>query len=150
MDIQKYSQPNQLERYSFLWSEARLVIAALSMLGGASPIIYALVPIAPLWGLVRTGLVLAWIISGAASGYLLYRWWTGGQKLFGKKEPFDMYAFLVSVVSGLNLGITGLAGTNIGMAIFSNRLLFSLTGIVYLAAAYYLYSRWNASGQKVF
>ena len=63
-----------LERNSFLWSEVRLIIAAVALFLGGLPPIYLVLPIPALFGFVRILLVLAWIVSGVASGYLLYRW----------------------------------------------------------------------------
>ena len=156
MDIKKCSEPYQLERYSFLWSQARLIIAAVALFIGGIPPVLAFNPIPAFYGVLRALLVVAWIISGTASGYMLYRWnslygWNSGQRtLFGGKAPLDTAAFFVSVVSGLNLGIAGLLGTNIGMSISSNRFIFAITALLYLASAVYLFRRWNAAGQKVF
>ena len=61
-----------------------------------------------------------------------------------------LIAFFVSVVSGINLGLAGLIGTNIGMQISSNRAIFVLVGLLYVVAAYHLYQRWNANKQKLF
>jgi len=149
MDITTHAQPDKLEKYSFLWSEVRLIIAAVALLIGGIPPILFLTPVA-LYGLAAILLKLAWIISGAASAYLLYRWYTGGQKVFGGNDKKDMIAFFVSVVSGLNLGIVGLLGTNIGMSILSNYLVFVITAVIYLVAAGYLFKRWKANGRRVF
>ena len=140
----------ELERYSFLWSEARLLIAALALLLGGIPVLRAILPVAALAGLVNIVLTLAWIVSGIASGYLLYAWYASGMKLFGGKRAGDMIAFFVSVVSGLNLGVTGLIGTNPGMAIASGRLVFLVVGALYVATAIYLWRRFKASGEKIF
>jgi uncharacterized membrane protein YuzA (DUF378 family) len=150
MSYQKHLQPHNLERYAFLYSEARLIIAAVALfIGGIPPILYFL-PIMPLYGLIVLGLKLAWIISGAASAYLVYRWYVGGQKLFGKKDTKDTVAFFVSIVSGINLGIVGLLGINIGMTMVSSYGIFMVTGLVYLASAAYLYQRWSSHGRKLF
>ncbi len=149
MSYQKFLQPHKLERYAFLWSEARLLIAALALLVNGVPPIYLIAP--PMFfGLARTGLYAAWIISGVASLYLLYRWYTGGQKIFGGKNTKDTVAFLVLAISGINLGIVGIVGKNIGMSILSGRLIFAITALVYLVVAYRLFSRWNSAGQKLF
>ncbi|MEK7519813.1 MAG: hypothetical protein AAB581_01020 [Patescibacteria group bacterium] len=148
MDIKEHTQPDKLERYSFLWSEARLAIAALALfLGGIPPVFYFL-PF--LYGITSPLLHLAWVISGVASVYMLYRWNTNGRMLFGGKEPRDLYAFFVSVVSGINLGLTGLLGQNIGMSISSSKVIFLIVGVVYIVAAYHLWKRWKASGEKMF
>ncbi|QQG37920.1 MAG: hypothetical protein HYS26_04830 [Candidatus Kaiserbacteria bacterium] len=146
MDITKHTQPSALEKYAFLWSEVRLVIAAVALLIGGFPPILLLLPTPATWLLLR----LAWIISGLAAGYLLYRWYTGGQKVFGGKDSKDLGAFFVSVVSGLNLGILGLLGTNIGMSIASGRVVFAAVAVLYLLAAWHLHKRWRASGEKLF
>lgn len=150
MNSNNFSDPHKLERYSFLWTEARLIIAAIALLLGGIPVLRFLLPVPALFGLVGTILTLAWIISGAAAVYLLYRWYTGGQMLFGAKSTQDTIAFFVAVVSGINLGLVGLLGRNIGMSISSNYIVFVITALIYLAAAAYLYKRWNASGQRLF
>ncbi|TSC87150.1 MAG: hypothetical protein G01um10148_255 [Parcubacteria group bacterium Gr01-1014_8] len=149
MDIKEHTQPAKLERYSFLWSEVRLVIAAVALLlGGIPPALY-LLPIPALYGLIIVLLKLAWIVSGAASAYLLYRWYIGGRKVFGGNDMKDNVAFFVSVISGINLGIVGLLGTNIGMSITSNYIVFVIVALLYLAAAYQLYTRWKSHGEKI-
>jgi len=141
--------PHELERYSFLWSEARLLIGAVALLIGGVPPIYLIAP-ASLFSIARMGLLACWIISGIASLYLVYRWWEGGQKVFGKKDTKDLIAFAVLALSGINLGLTGILGKNIGMTILSGRLIFFVTAVVYLFVAYHLYSRWKANGDKLF
>ena len=150
MDINDYSNPDKLERWSFLWSEARLVIAAVTLLLGGVPVLRFLLPIQALSGLVGLVLTLTWILSGVTSSYLLYRWTKNDRMLFQGKERRDTISFLVSVISGLNLGITGLLGTNIGMSIASGRLVFAAVALIYLWVAVHLYRRWKASGEKVF
>lgn len=150
VDIKAYTTPAKLERFSFLWSEARLLIAAVALLlGGIPPVLYFL-QIPALYGLIGLLLKLAWIVSGVASAYLLYRWYTGGQKVFGGSDKKDMVTFFISVVSGINLGIVGLLGTNVGMSITSNYIVFVITAVLYLFAAYQLYTRWKKNGQKIF
>ncbi|MFZ2886594.1 MAG: hypothetical protein WA021_02115 [Minisyncoccia bacterium] len=150
MSFQKHLQPHNLERYAFLWSEIRLVIAAVALfIGGIPPVLYFF-SVPGLYGILTFGLKLSWLISGVASVYLLYRWQTGGQKLFGHRDTKDLVAFMVNAVSGVNLGIVGLLGTNIGMSILSNYAVFVITGLAYLASAAYLYQRWNAHHQKLF
>lgn len=144
-------KPATLERYSFLWSEARLIVAAAALFLGGVPPLRLVFPLM-VSGYDYAGLLLTigWIVSGVASLYLAYRWYAGGMVLFGKKDQKDMIAFLVSVVSGLNLGIVGLLGFNIGMSILSNYIVFVAVGVAYLVSAYYLYTRWNANGKKIF
>ncbi len=144
----KYS-PQELERYSFLWSEVRLVVAALALfLGGIPPVLF-LIQVPALYGILWLLLKLAWIISGVTAGHLLYRW-NAHRTLFGGKETKDTVAFFVLAISGLNLGIAGLLGQNIGMTISSNHLVFIIVALLYLASAWQLYTRWKSSGQKLF
>lgn len=150
MDFEKYSQAQKLEKYSFLWSEARLLIAALALFMGGVPPVLVLLPAPSLYGLVSSLLNLAWIISGLASAYLLYRWYSGKNLLFGGKEGLDTATFLVSIVSGINLGLAGLFRRNIGMSISSNRLIFVIVGLIYIASSLYLFKRWNGYGKKIF
>jgi hypothetical protein len=103
-----------------------------------------------MFGLARMGLVAAWIISGIAAGYLLYRWYDGGQKIFGGRDHKDTLAFLVLGISGLNLGFTGIFGKNLGMTIASGRLVFALVAIAYLVAAWHLWTRYKKHGEKLF
>jgi len=150
MSYQQHLQPHNLERYAFLWSEARLIIAAVALfIGGIPPVLYFL-PAFGVYPLITLGLKASWLLSGVASLYLLYRWHTGGQKLFGHHNNKDLIAFMISVVSGINLGVVGLLGTNIAMNILSSYLVFVITGLLYLASAGYLYQRWSAHGQKLF
>lgn len=149
MDIDEHTQPERLERYSFLWSEARLLVAAVALFIGGVPPIFKITPLG-LYGIVGSLLTLAWIISGITSAYLLYRWHTGGKMVFGKKDTLNTAAFLIMAISGLNLGIAGLLNTNIGMTISSNQAVFVVVGLLYILSAAQLYRGWNASGQKLF
>ena len=151
MDIKEYTKPDKLERYSFLWSEVRLFIASIALfLGGVPPVLKIFSSSSGLYGLVSSLLTISWIISGLASAYLLYRWYSGQRRLFGEKKPLDTTAFFVMVITGFNLGFAGLVGTNIGMSITSNYIIFVITGLLYLGSAMHLFSRWKASGQKIF
>lgn len=147
MDLKDYFQMKKLDTYSFLWSETRLCIAALALLLGGTPPALYLFPMLPIVGAL---LIIAWVISGVASGYMLYRWWTNGQFLFGRKDNLDMVAFFVNIVSGFNLGIAGIFGKNIGMSISSHYILFCITALVYLASALHLYRHFVASKKKIF
>lgn len=144
------TDPETLERYSFLWSEARLVVAALALLIGGIPPVIAYNPIPGLNGVVRLLLIAAWILSGIAAAYLLYRWNAGHRVIFGAKRNLDTIAFFVMIVSGLNLGFAGLLGKNIGMSIVSGRGVFALLALIYLASAGYLFRRWKEHGKKIF
>ncbi len=149
MNIALSLTPRKLERNSFLWSEVRLVVAAVALfLGGRPPVLFIL-RIPALYGLISSLLTLSWIISGVASVYLVWRWYGGDQKLFGARHRLDTLAFFVSVVSGINLGFAGLFSSNIGMSIASGSLVFLVTGIVYLLSALHLYRRWKASEEHM-
>jgi len=147
MNIKEYTLPDKLERYSFLWSEARLVIAAVALfLGAVPPLRYLPLPS----GLMNTILTLSWIISGIAAVYLLYRWYKANWVVFGGKAQMDMAALGVSIVSGINLGLTGILRNNIGLSISSNQVVLIIVGVLYLAAAFQLYTRWSSYGKKIF
>jgi len=149
MDIKEHMQSDKLERYAFLWSMTRMVIAALSLFFGATPIIYHLsIGYSGLSSLLQ----LCWLISGVASAYLLYRWFTGGQKVFGATDTKNKVFFLIMVATGLNLGYTAI-DTNIGMGLVIGmpiaHLLFKATGILYLIVAYYLWTQWKENGERI-
>jgi len=146
MPTASFTEPKTLERYSFLWSQARQVIAAVALLVGGVPVVYY-------FGFLRflaPFLTLAWLISSVASGYLLYRWEKGGRRVFGGKDQKDTAAFLISGVTGINLGIVGLLGTNIGMSIASGSGILLVTGLVYLWTAWHLHRRWKEHGERLF
>ena len=98
-------------------------------------------------------LSLAWLLSGVASIYLLYRWFTTGKKVFGGDDKKDSIAFLVMVITGLNLGYAAI-GTNIGMGFVWGSgiadLVFKATAVVYIVTAIYVWKRWKASGEVLF
>lgn len=152
MNTQSFLEPANLEKYSFWWTEARLIIAAVALFIGGTPPFYVILSNIGLGSLPLVGvlLTLSWIITGVVSVYLAYRWWVGGQVLFGGKSTIDLAAFGVAVVSGLNLGVVGLIGQNIGMSITTNYAVFIVVGFIYLAAAYQLYRQWQSHGQKMF
>lgn len=145
MNIKEHTTPDNLEKYSFLWSEVRLVIAALALFLGGTPPVFL---IFSSYGMTRSLLTFAWIISGLASLYLLYRWNKGGKTVFGGKQKYDVSAFWIMIVSGLNLGIAGISGSNIGMSVSSNPGVFILVGIIYLYTAYHLHNRWHKNNKK--
>lgn len=149
MDIKEHMQPEKLQRYAFYWSVARMLIAALSLFFGAMPIVYKLGV-----GSLASLLPLFWLVSGVASVYLIYMWYKSGQKVFGGTEKKDMIAFFVMVVTGLNLGYTGLSNLNIGMNMVWDMpiadLIFKATAVVYVVVAVYMYKRWKASGETLF
>jgi hypothetical protein len=152
MNINEHTTPERLERYAFLWSLARMVIAAVSLFFGAVPVAYRLGGAS---GLTASLMPLFWLISGAAAIYLLYIWYQSGMKLFGKDDPKDKTAFLVMCITGINLGYAAI-GSNIGInltyaiSIHLGALLLKLTAIAYLVVAYYLWQRWGASGERLF
>jgi hypothetical protein len=149
-ELKAEATPANLETYAFMWSEARLLLGAAALLAGGVPVLQMFLPFSFLHALTSLILSVVWIVSGVCSAYLAYLWHKAGQKVFGGDDMKDKVAFLVSVVTGLNLGFTGLSGINMGMTLFSNRLIFGLTAIVYVAAAAYLYKRWAANGKKLF
>ncbi|MFZ2620894.1 MAG: hypothetical protein WAX85_00645 [Minisyncoccia bacterium] len=146
MDIKIHTTPMKLERYSFLWSIIRLLLAAVALFIGGYPVALKIFPIP----LTSSLLILCWLVSGIVSLYLVYRWNADGQKIFGKNETLDKVAFFVTVISGVNLGLVPILGTNIGMSISSNKMLFFVVGLIYLACAYHLIKRWKAHGEKIF
>lgn len=150
MNIKEYTTPDKLERYSFLWSEIRLIFAAGALFLGGYPLILKVLPFGFLYRPVGALLTLSWLISGIASVYLLYRWYKSGRKLFGTEDNIDLSAFLLMTVSGINLGLVVILSDNIGMAITQNMIIFVLVGILYLISAFYLHKRWKANGQRLF
>lgn len=149
MNIQEHTTPERLERYAFLWSLARMGIAAISLFFGAMPIMYTILGYSGAASL----LPLFWIISGVAAVYLGFLWFKGGQKVFGGTEMKDKVAFLIMVVTGINLGYAAI-GSNIGMGLIWGMpigdIVFKATAVLYLLVAYYLWTRWKAQGEKLF
>ena len=150
MALHDHTHPDALEKYSFLWSEARLIIASVALLLGGVPPAFLFVSGPMSLGIIALLLKLSWIISGLSAAYLAYRWYEGGQMLFGKKDSKDTAAFAIAIISGFNLGITGIMGKNIGMAISSSHLVFNVVAVLYIASAIYLFTRWNSFGRKIF
>lgn len=139
-----------LTRYSFLWSQVRLIIAAVALFLGGKPPLFALFGGGNNGGLLWPIVQWSWVISGIASIYLLYRWNQTGQNVFGTKDRKDTAAFFVSVVSGINLGLAAVIGRNIGMSISSNYIIFIVVGVIYLLSYLQLQKGWKKSGQKIF
>ncbi len=107
MNFKHHTTPGKLEEYAFKWSQLRLIIAAVTLVISApTPIVFELLSSSSSGGLISTLLTVCWLITGAASLYMLYRWNTSGQKVFGKRDPKDTVAFFISVVTGINLGLT--------------------------------------------
>ncbi len=145
--IAKNMSKHNLDKYSFLWSELRLVVAALALfLGGIPPALKVFGYSSAVLSLLK----FSWIISGVASAYLIYRWKQNNKNLFGVKVQKDFNIFLVSIISGLNLGVAGLLGTNIGMNISSAYLIYVIVGLIYLYSAFYLWSRFKTHGARLF
>jgi len=142
------SRTEQLECYAFWWSEIRLIIAGVALMLGGIPPLFLVLP--GMYALTMPLLKLCWIISGVVALYLGYRWYEKKMVIFGGKDNWDSVAFAIAIVTGLNLGITGLFGTNIGMSIIGGRIVFLIVGLLYLVVAYYLNSRWRKRGKLVF
>ncbi|MEX0931269.1 MAG: hypothetical protein WDZ88_00805 [Candidatus Paceibacterota bacterium] len=146
-----HTHPDNLEKYAFFWSEVRLVIAAFSLIIGGFPVAYKLFGFVPFFARpVNTLLTIAWVISGVSAGYLLYRWNKEGRTVFGGKSRNDLIAFFFLVITGINLGVAGLLGVNLGMKFSLGGNLYAIVGVLYLAVAYYLHKRYKESGGKVF
>jgi hypothetical protein len=141
------NDPQELIKYSFYWSEIRLLVAALALLLGGIPPVMMVLPGIPLIG---TLLTLSWIVSGVTAIYLAYRWYRNDFMIFGEKNLRDIAAFGVMVVSGINLGIVGLSGTNIGMSISSHYTAFVIVAVVYVASAAWLYMRYSSARGTLF
>ena len=107
-----------------------MLAAVALLLGGVPPLLWVLG--GTLFGITSLVLKLAWIISGVSSVYLLYRWYSNGMRIFGHSNKKDMLSFGVMIVSGLNLGLVGLIGTNIGMTIAASRPVFIIVAVIYL------------------
>ena len=150
MNIQEHTHPDKLEKYSFYWSEVRLLIASIALFLGGIPPVFYFIRINALYCPLNLGLQLAWVISGVASAYMLYRWNQNGRKLFGGSDSKVTAAFFISVISGLNLGVVGIFGTNIGMNITMNYFVFCVVGLAYIASAFYLHKEWKSKGGKIF
>jgi hypothetical protein len=130
----------------------RLLIAAVALfIGGVPPALFVALNNPAMLGTVTLGLKLAWLASGVSAAYLLWRWFSGNRELFGRRNNAkDTAAFLVMVISGINLGVAGLTGYNFGLSMSANSTVLVVAGIVYLLAAFYLYQRWSSHGQRVF
>ena len=143
------SHADALGNAAFLWSEARLIIAAVALVVGSPPLLLFF-PIAPIYGLLVLSVKLSWIVSGAASLYLLYRWSGAKWYVFGKAGRNDVIAFIIMIVSGMNLGVTGIIQVNPGLTFFSGYMFSLIAAVAYVWAAYRLYLAWDASGRRVF
>lgn len=144
MDIQEKIKSKSLLEWAFCWNQLRLIIAgATLLLAKQSPILlYLSIPlITPLAGQFMT---LAWIVSGAAAGYLIYTWNKSDKTIFGSTDRKDMAAFWIATLSGIHLGIAGLTGMNIGFATVPYAILtpvMIIAAIAYFWSAFYLHSK---------
>jgi hypothetical protein len=141
--------PKVFDKLCFWWSEVRLGIAAVALFIGGVPPIYLVVQ-PSLYPFVGILLKIAWIVSGLTAGYLLYRWYDTGQKLFGHKDHRDLLSFLVVVLSGMNLGFAGLFGQNLGMTVTSSHLVFIVVGFIYIFSAWKLWNGYRTNKSKIF
>lgn len=145
MDINEHTTPAKLERYAFLWLLLSLVISALAMFMGARPPLTLIMGYSA-WSLLN----LSWLISGAAAGYLTYRYAKNNKTVFGGKDKRNVIAFNFMLASGFNLGLTGLFGNNIYLSLVYGQLAYVVTGIVCLIVAYQLHKSWKGNGEVVF
>jgi uncharacterized membrane protein YuzA (DUF378 family) len=153
MDFKKLTQPDSLEKWSFLWSIVRMCSGTVSFLLGGFPFLQWLLPAGSpfvLFRIVGGFITLTWIISGVVTGYLLYRWFTAGKMLFGQKNRLDLVAFAVLIVSGINTGLAGLISWNIGLSILRFYPMLVVAALIDISAAGYLLWKWNKSGRKLF
>jgi len=97
IEIKHHTAPDHLEKYSFLWSQARLVIAAIALFIGGTPPIYKFTSFSSsvMYNAVSSLLSICWIISGVAAVYLFYMWNKKGKKLFKKKTQKTRLHFLL-------------------------------------------------------
>lgn len=145
----EHGTPEKLEYYAFMWSMARMLIAALSLVLGG-PVVYEILGYQNMFSTVGALYDLACVISGVAAAYLLYLWFQNGNRVFGASDQKDTIAFFVMVVSGFNLGLVGLGAENPGLSIFSAQVFWYLGAAIHLAATYYLYTRWVSNGKRLF
>ena len=148
MNINDHTTPEKLERYAFMWSIARMVIASVSLFFGAVPIALRIFDY-QLGFFVQ----LAWLISGIASIYLGYMWYKNKKSIFGANHQNDTIFFLILVITGINLGYT-ITGYNFGMSFAYSLpltwLIFKLTALGYLYVAYNLWKKWKAHDEHLF
>jgi hypothetical protein len=148
----KYLEEKSLERWSFLWSEVRLLIAAVALfIGGVPPLLYMAVNAPELAETLVLVLKVSYLISGVTAAYLLYRWVVGGRVLLGRKNNMlDTVAFLVMTVSGINLGLVPLIGKNIGLSYVTNPMVLVVVAVIYIATAIYMFQRWQKHNDRLF
>lgn len=147
--VKEHGTPDKLEYYAFMWSLARMVLAAVALLLGGVPVVYKILGYSA-YSTVGSLLNLAWVISGVAAGYLLYMWFKNDKRVFGGSEQKDTVAFFVMIVSGFNLGLAGLDAGNIGLNMFRGDVFLYIGAAIYIVATYYLYTRWVSNGRQLF
>ncbi len=150
--MKEHTTPEALEKYSFQWMIVCLVLTALSLFFGATPIATQIFGYSN--NLVGTLLNLSWLISGVASAFLLYFWNQKGQKLFGESDKKHKFLFLLMIVIGLNIGLIILIGNNILMSIFWNlgiaNILFKIFALISAYTAFTLFNAWKANAEQLF
>ena len=147
MQMAELMQPHNLEKYSFYWLIASLALTVISLLMGGSPIAMTVFGYGALVSLL---LKISWILSGAAGGYLLYRWYTAERTLFGEKRNQDLAAFMVATITGVNIGIYGIIQQNILMMMFMASIFNTIGAVLYVVVVIYLWRRWQESGGNLF
>ena len=140
----------KLELYAFYWSLARMLIAAISLFFGATPIAYRLIGFN---SGVSSLLQLFWLISGVAALFLAYQWYKNGFAVFGGTDKKDQVALGIMIVTGLNLGLaSGMSNIGIGIAssLPATSILFMATAVLYILVALYLLKQWKSNGRALF
>lgn len=145
IDWETHLKPGNLERCAFYWLWGLLLVSALALLVGVNqphPKFFR-----PLYWPMQE---LAWLLSGIAAVYLVYRWQQADRQLFpdGKIHFVnkDKLAFWLMILTGLNVGLTSVIGHNIFLSLFWDRLIHGVVMIACLAAAYHLHLRYHAVG----
>lgn len=138
----------RIEYYAFMWSMARMALAAIALLLGGMPLavyVSQLIDASFAYEIVRPLLSLSWILSGLAALYLLYRWSLNEYRIFNSTDRNKRIAIIVLIVSGINLSLTPILSKNIGISIAFGAPFYQL--ILYAGAAVYLwvlFSLWTA------
>jgi hypothetical protein len=141
MDIKEKVQQRSLVEWAFMWNQARLIIAGITLVIAQQVPVLVYLPV--LGRLASSFMVLAWLISGVAAVYLIYNWYTSGKTVFGGNDTKDVIAFWVATISGVHLGLAAIY-TNIGFAVTPDFLIVPamiLAGLAYFWSAYRLHSR---------
>ena len=146
MDIQQYTSPDKLERYSFLTLLSALGFSAIALFNGGYPIITMILGYSNSYSLLS----IAWLVSGAAAVYLSYLYWKNNKKVFGGGDKKSELAFLFALLLGYNLGLTALIRENIFFNIFHGTILFVAFGVLCVVVGYILYTKWKSNDEKLF